>query len=105
MVDLTLREKTGNQHSLDDVLLAIGKTGATDDVYWDIQQVLDMGDRASGTSVLHDVYAQLAARPGNVDLSNLFARLGVRVQGDAVVFDDSAPLAKIRRSITARGPG
>jgi hypothetical protein len=105
MVDLTLREKTGNRHSLDDVLLAIGKTGATDDVYWDIQQVLDAGDRATGTSVLHDEYQQLAEKPGNVDLSNLFARLGVRAQGDAVVFDDSAPLAKVRRSITAHGPG
>lgn len=105
MVDITLREKTGNRHSLDDVLLAIGKTGATDDVFWDIQQVLDMGDRTSGTTVLHDLYEQLAQKPGNVDLSNLFARLGVRAQGDAVVFDDSAPLAKIRRSITAHSPG
>jgi hypothetical protein len=105
MVDVTLREKTGNRHSLDDVLLAIGKTGATDDVFWDIRQVLDMGDRATGTTVLHDLYEQLAQKPGNVDLSNLFARLGVRAQGDAVVFDDSAPLAKIRRSITAHSPG
>ena len=105
MVDLTLREKTGNRHSLDDVLRAIGKTGATDDVYWDIQQVLDAGDRATGTSVLHELFEQLAERPGNVELSNLFARLGVRAQNDTVVFDDSAPLATIRRSITARSPG
>jgi hypothetical protein len=105
MVDLTLREKTGNQHSLDDVLRAIGKTGATDETYWDIQQVLDAGDRATGASVLHDLYEQLAKRPGNVDLPGVFARLGVRRQGHGVVFDDSVPLAKIRRSITARSPG
>jgi predicted metalloprotease with PDZ domain len=105
VADVTLREKTGNRRSLDDVLLAIGKTGASDDVFWDIQQVLAVGDRATGTTVLHDVYARLAEKPGNVDLSNFFARLGVRAQGHSVVFDDSAPLAQIRRSITARGPG
>jgi hypothetical protein len=105
VVDVTLREKTGKRRSLDDVLRAIGKTGATDDVYWDIRRVLDTGDRVTGTTVLHDLYEQLAEKPGNVELSNLFARLGVRAQGDAVVFDDSAPLATIRRSITAPSPG
>jgi hypothetical protein len=105
VVDVTLREKTGNRRSLDDVLRAIGKTGATDDVYWDIRRVLDTGDRVTGTTVLHDLYEQLAEKPGNVELSNLFARLGVRAEGDAVVFDDSAPLATIRRSITAPSPG
>jgi hypothetical protein len=55
--------------------------------------------------VLHDLYEQLAQKPGNVDLKNLFARLGVRARGNSVVFDDAAPLAKIRRSITAPSPG
>jgi hypothetical protein len=105
MVDVTLREQTGNQRSLDDVLLAIGKTGAADDVSWDIQQVLDAGERATGTTVLRKLYEQLAQHPGNVDLDRLFARLGVRAQGDSVVFDDSAPLAKIRSSITAPSSG
>ncbi len=105
LVDVTLRERTGNRYSLDDVLLAIGKTGATDETSWDIQQVLDIGDRVTGTRVLHELYEELAQKPGKVDLSSLFARLGVRAQGRTVVFDDSAPLAQIRRSITARTPG
>ncbi|MEO8906423.1 MAG: hypothetical protein ABI488_27575 [Polyangiaceae bacterium] len=101
VADVALREKTGNRHSLDDVLLAIGKTGATDDAFWDIQQVLDAGTRATGTTVVQQLYDELAQKPGNVDLSNLFARLGVHAQGASVVFDDSAPLATIRASITA----
>jgi hypothetical protein len=105
VADVTLREQTGNHFSLDDVLLAIGKTGANDETFWDIQQVLDAGDRATGTRVLQDLYAKLAQKPGKVELASLFARLGVRAQGDSVVFDDAAPLAKIRRSITANGPG
>ncbi|MEP7049343.1 MAG: hypothetical protein ABJB12_03280, partial [Pseudomonadota bacterium] len=105
MADVTLREKTGNRRSLDDVLLAIGKTGAADDVSWDIQQVLDAGDRATGTTVVHQLYEQLAENPGNVDLPSLFARLGVRAQGNSVVFDDAASLANIRASITAPSSG
>jgi hypothetical protein len=105
MADITLREQSGNRHSLDDVLWAIGKTGTTDEAFWEIQQVLDVGDRATGSHVLHDLYEQLAQKPGTVDLEKLFARLGVRARGGSVVFDDAAPLAKIRRSITAPSPG
>ena len=105
VADVTLRERTSNQHTLDDVLLAIGKTGASDQDYWPIQRVLDAATNATGTPVLQELYARLAEKPGTVDLPGLFARLGVRVQGASVVFDDAAPLAKLRRSIAARSPG
>ncbi|HTA90218.1 MAG TPA: hypothetical protein VK745_11600 [Polyangiaceae bacterium] len=101
MVDVTLRERTNNAHSLDDVLRGIAKTGDVDDVSWDIQQFLDAGQKATGTDVLRELYAALAEKPGTVNLSDLFARLGVHMRGDGVSFDDSAPLARIRRSITA----
>ncbi len=101
LADVTLRERTSNAHSLDDVLRGIAKTGDVDDVSWDIQQFLDAGQRATGTDVLRELYADLAEKPGTVDLAALFARLGVRAQKAGLSFDDSAPLAKIRRSITA----
>lgn len=105
LADLTLRERTGNQRSLDDVLLAIGKTGASDEDHWPIERVLEAAERATGTRVLRELYQNLAEKPGTVDLPALFQRLGVRAQGASVVFDESAPLAKIRRSITAARPG
>lgn len=104
LADLTLRERTGNQRSLDDVLLAIGKTGASDQDRWTIQQVLEMAFRATGTRVVEELYQELAEKPGSVDLARLFARLGVRKAGDTVVFDDTAELATIRKSITAQNP-
>jgi len=104
MADVELREKTGNQHSLDDVLLAIGKTGASDQDYWPIERVLEMAERATGTQILRELFARLAEKPGTVDLPQLFARLGVRVQGHSVAFDERAPLANLRKSITARRP-
>jgi hypothetical protein len=43
--------------------------------------------------------------PGSVDLPQLWRRLGVRTASGRVTFDDSAPLAAVRRSITqAAGP-
>jgi hypothetical protein len=105
LADVTLRERTGNRHSLDDVLLAIGKTGASDEDYWPLSQVLDTAESATGTPVLRELYERLAEKPGTVDLNQLFTRLGVRAQGASVVFDDSAPLAAIRHAIAARRPG
>ncbi|MEI9950323.1 MAG: hypothetical protein WDO74_15420 [Pseudomonadota bacterium] len=105
MADVELREKTGNQHSLDDVLLAIGKTGASDEDYWPIERVLEVAEHATGTRVLGELFERFAKKPGTVDLARLFARLGVRAQAESVVFDERAPLAKLRQSITARRPG
>jgi predicted metalloprotease with PDZ domain len=104
LADVELREKTGNRRSLDDVLLAIGKTGDSDQDYWPIERVLEMGERATGTQVLRELFERLAKQPGTVDLNQLFTRLGVRVQGASVVFDEHAPLALLRKSIAARRP-
>jgi hypothetical protein len=101
LADVTLRERTANARSLDDVLRSIAKTGDVDDVHWDIQQFLDAGQKATGTSVLRDLYNELALKPGGVDLPALFARLGVSLKSGNIAFDEQAPLAKIRRSITA----
>ena len=101
VADVTIRERTGNARSLDDVIRAIGKTGDTDDVAWGIERFLAAGQQATNTPVLHELYAELAQKPGSVNLSELFTRLGVRLERGSVLFDDSAPLAQIRRSITA----
>ena len=105
LADLELREKTGNRYSLDDVLLAIGKTGASDEDYWPIERVLEVAERVTRTQVLDELFERFAKRPGTVDLAQLFARLGVRAAGHSAVFDERAPLAKLRHSITARRPG
>jgi len=102
VADVTIRERTNDARSLDDVIRYIGKTGDADDVHWTMQQFLAAGQAATGTPVLQDLYAQLAQKPGIVNLSALLARLGVRLQQGSLSFDDTAPLANIRRSITAR---
>ena len=102
LADVTIRERTRNTRSLDDVIRFIGKTGTVDDTHWEVRQFLESGQKATGTPVLQELYDSLALEPGTVNLSELFARLGVTLDHGSMRFDDSAPLAPIRRAITAR---
>jgi hypothetical protein len=101
LADLTIRQRTGNARSLDDALRAVIATGADAEVRWDVERMVEAGDRGTGTTVLHELFQQLALAPGSVDLGALWDRLGVRDRGGRVTFDEAAPLASIRRSMTA----
>jgi len=100
LADVAIREQTANARSLDDALRAIVATGADVENVWDIEHFLDVADDATGTRVLHDLYRELASSPGQTDLPALWNRLGVRVKGGRIEFDDAAPLAFARRAVT-----
>lgn len=100
LADVTLREKTAGARSLIDALRAVVATGANVEAHWGVEQFLDVADGGTGTTVLHDLYRSLALAPGSVDLPALWARLGVRPEGQGVAFDEGAPLSPIRRSMT-----
>jgi hypothetical protein len=73
-------------------------------VTWELDRALKIGDEAVGGSTLRDLYAKMRAAPVDVDLKSLWRELGVSVKDEKVVFDDKAPLARIRRGITPTGP-
>lgn len=102
LADVEIRKRTHNQRSLDDALRAIIEAGGTVAHRWPLERALTTGDQATGTTVLSELHAAHARRPITVDLAGLWASLGVAVRGDAVVFDQTAPLADVRRAITAR---
>jgi hypothetical protein len=102
MADVRIREETRNARSLDDVLRAVVASGGGVEAHWDVQRMFDVGDAATGTHVLHEVYRELGLAPGTVDLPALWRRLGVKVEADRVMFDDTAPLAGVRRGIAGR---
>jgi predicted metalloprotease with PDZ domain len=105
LADLEIRERTGNRRSLDDALRGIVAAGGTIAVRWPVARALEAGDRSAGVDVLRRLHARLGATRDEVDLDALWARLGVRQQAGAIHFDDAAPLAAIRRSLTdARRP-
>jgi hypothetical protein len=99
--DVEIRKRTNNRRSLDDALrgIASASSGVADE--WTIDRFLDTGDRAAGVPVLRELYGRLALAPGVVDLEALWRELGIALEGDHVVFDDRAPLAQLRRAITA----
>jgi hypothetical protein len=47
----------------------------------------------------------MARAPVDVDLTDLWKRLGVSVQGRTVIFNDGAPLAEVRSGITEERAG
>ena len=55
--------------------------------------------------MLKELHARMGTKAEDVDLAALWRRLGVRGAGDSVSFDDQAPLAGIRRSMTAAAAG
>jgi hypothetical protein len=101
LADLEIRERTANRRSLDDALRGIVAGGGTIAVRWSAGRALEAGDRATGLDVLRKLHARLGASADNVDLEALWARLGVRARRGSVTFDDGAPLAGIRRALTA----
>ncbi|HEX4462890.1 MAG TPA: hypothetical protein VIA18_33180 [Polyangia bacterium] len=102
VADVEIRERTHGQHGLGDALRAIVDGGGNISVEWPLQQALAIGDAAVGVPVLTELHARLGERPGDVDLASLWRRLGVQRVGRGVKFDDSAPLASVRRAIVER---
>jgi hypothetical protein len=100
LADVAIRERTGNRRSLDDALRGILEAGGNITVQWDIARVLEAGDRATGVPVMRELYDRFGQKPEAPDLAALWKRLGVSRSGEGVRFDDAAPLAAIRRSMT-----
>jgi hypothetical protein len=101
LADIEIRSRTGNTRGLQDALRAIVADGGRISRTWSIERALGVGDRATGVPVLAELYARMKDRPVAVDLDALWHQLGVRLEGGEILFDDQAPMAAIRRAITA----
>jgi hypothetical protein len=102
LADLAIRQQSSGRSSLDTALRAIAAQSRGVEERWDLERVLDVGDRATGLRVLSDLYARHGRSSEPVDLDALWTRLGVRREGEHVRLDSAAPLAPIRRAITER---
>jgi hypothetical protein len=100
--DIAIREATGNRIGLQTALRAILRETGGYRAERNIDDVLAIGDAATGTRVLEDLYLKIKATPQTPDLDQLWARLGVPNDPKSQPFDAHAPLAAIRAAITAR---
>jgi predicted metalloprotease with PDZ domain len=101
VADVRIHERTKNRKGLEDALRGINRGGGNINEDWDIQKTLALGDKATGTTVLRDLYQAMRDKPAPVDLDQLWTRLGIQMKDGAVAFDDKAPESNIRRAITA----
>ncbi len=100
LADVDIRKRTENKRSLDDALRGVVGAGGNVAVTWSLDEALGAGDRACGTPVLVALYHSMKDKPVKVDLEDLWKRLGVSLEHKRVVYDDTAPLASIRKAIT-----
>ncbi len=100
LADIEIRQRTNNQRGLQDALRAILAGGGNIGVSWPLERALMLGDKATGVPVLTDLYQQMKAKAVPYDLAGLWNNLGVEPVGGEF-FNDRAPLASVRRAITA----
>ncbi|MFA5990383.1 MAG: hypothetical protein WC803_12380 [Sphingomonas sp.] len=100
MADIDIRRRTANRRGLQHALRAINRASGGNSAEWPMEQLIATGDKAAGVDALAKLYDSWSNAAVSVDIDGLFAQLGVRKQGDAISFDEGAPLAATRRAIT-----
>jgi hypothetical protein len=104
LADVRIRERTHNRQGLREALRAILNHGGVISEDWEIKEAFAIGDKATHTRVLEDLYEEMREKPVTVNLDQLWDKLGVALKDREVVFNDQAPETAIRRAITA-SPG
>lgn len=99
LAELEIRQRTTNQKGLQHALRAIVNAGGTMETRWPLTQALSIGDQAIGAPVLTELYERMKDTPVDVDLVDLWRRLGIEQQGETLVFHNDAPLASVRQTI------
>jgi hypothetical protein len=97
--ELAARAATGGRHGLRTALSALLGAGGDKRLWMRFEDALAVGDEALGAEVLGPLAARWCDAAVAVDLEALWARMGIRREGDGVVLDDAAPDAALRRLI------
>lgn len=100
VADVEIRKQTHNKKGLQDALRGILNAGGDITHDWELSEALKIGDRATGTSVLSDLYGKWKDQAVEVDLASLWNDLGIAADGKGVRVVEDAPLAAVRRAIT-----
>jgi hypothetical protein len=97
LADVEIRKRTHNRRELRDALRAIARQGNISQ-RWPLERALALGDRATGTRVLADLYAAMKDEPVPVDLGALWRELGVVQERGQIRYVGGAPLAAMRET-------
>jgi hypothetical protein len=84
ITDVTIREKSNNRYGLQDALRAIAHKGAGMSAEWPLERILMIGDDATATSVMTDLYVKMRDEPYAPDLDGLWIDLGIHIDNGFV---------------------
>ncbi|MES2354254.1 MAG: hypothetical protein V4568_07590 [Pseudomonadota bacterium] len=101
LADIEIRRRTDNKYGLQDALRAVTFSGGSIEQKWPLEEIIKIGDSAVGVPVLSELYQSMRATSVETDLPGLWRKLGVEIKNGKVIFDDDAPLAAVRKAITA----
>jgi predicted metalloprotease with PDZ domain len=101
LADIEIRKRTDNRLGLQDAMRGVISAGGNHEQDWSLERVLTTADKAVGVDVLTRLHDEMGPKPVKPDLATLWRDLGLKPQGESVEFDDTAPLAAIRKAITA----
>lgn len=104
LADVDIRKRTQNRFGLEHALRGILAAGGNNAHRWTLDDAFAAGDKAVGVPALRELHDAMGTSPHPVDLDALWRELGIVRTRGTVRFDDAAPLAAIRRAITAVDP-
>jgi hypothetical protein len=98
-VDTELRKSSGNKLSIDEALRRFDACCLPDYRGWAPEAFIAKLDTLLGTDVFRKHFAEYRARRDFPDLGPVYAELGLRRDGEKLIYDDAAPAADVRRAI------
>jgi hypothetical protein len=104
LADIRVRQQTHNAKSVRDAATAVLNAGGDGSQDWELDKLLKAYDAGTGTKVFEALHDEMGDKPVATDLDALWKSLGVVYDSRTgrVQFDEHAPLADIRRGITAK---
>jgi hypothetical protein len=101
LADVETRERSGGSQSIADCFRGVLAAGGDTSARWPLERFIAACDAALGAATVRRLYDRYGAKGSPVDLYGLWTRLGVRLTEyeAGVVYDDTAPLAAVRRAI------
>lgn len=104
LADIQVHQASDGEKSLQQGVRALLRAGGDATRVWRLAEAVATIDRELGGPVLANLGARYAKPGSSVPLERVFRELGVIWTGSDIRFDDTAPLAPIRRSITRGQP-
>lgn len=99
IADVDIRRRTDNKFSLQDAFKGILRAGYSMSNTTELATVFATADKSVGVPVLTELYNRHKNSAVPFDLDKLWRDLGVRLDGDTIRYNNSAPLSYIRQSM------